>query len=175
MTTNDVLLHATQISRHYGDFIALHNVDLSVSRGEFVSVVGPNGAGKTTLVNVLTGLHQPTTGNVHFNGSNIAGVGAVDLATRGLARAFQLTSIFSRADSARNDRGLGMLIPEPALERFRPFIRQPQDQRYRGAYRRCIRPVAMARYQGRLLAARSSQAARRRQCFRAASESHVAG
>jgi len=42
MTTNDVLLHATQISRHYGDFIALHNVDLSVSRGEFVSVVGPN-------------------------------------------------------------------------------------------------------------------------------------
>lgn len=94
MNSSDVLLRAEQISRHYGDFVALQNVDLSVSRGEFVSVVGPNGAGKTTLVNVLTGLHQPTTGHVNFNGSNIAGVGAVDLATRGLARAFQLTSIF---------------------------------------------------------------------------------
>ena len=81
MMNNDVLLRAEQISRHYGDFIALQNVDLSVSRGEFVSVVGPNGAGKTTLVNVLTGLHQPTTGHVNFAGSNIAGVGAVDLAT----------------------------------------------------------------------------------------------
>lgn len=94
MNGGTALLHADGISRHYGDFIALQHVDLSVSPGEFVSVVGPNGAGKTTLVNVLTGLHKPTTGTVRFNGKDIAGVSAVDLATRGLARAFQLMSIF---------------------------------------------------------------------------------
>lgn len=94
MSQDKVLLQADNVSRHYGDFIALENVNLSVSAGEFVAVVGPNGAGKTTLVNVLTGLHKPTNGTVRFDGSDISGVSAVDLATRGLARAFQLMSVF---------------------------------------------------------------------------------
>lgn len=88
------LLLADNVSKHYGDFVALEGVSLSVSSGEFVSVVGPNGAGKTTLVNVLTGLHPPTKGAVHFDGQDIAGIDAVDLSTRGLARAFQLLSVF---------------------------------------------------------------------------------
>lgn len=94
MEPSKVLLRAEGISKHYGDFVALQGVDLSLSPGEFVSVVGPNGAGKTTLVNVLTGLHPPTRGKVSFAGKNIAGLNAVDLATRGLARAFQLQSVF---------------------------------------------------------------------------------
>ena len=94
MQREKMLLRAVNISRHYGDFRALEHVDLSLSTGEFVSVVGPNGAGKSTLVNVLTGLHQPTTGRVYFRGDDIAGVGAVELATCGLARAFQLANVF---------------------------------------------------------------------------------
>lgn len=94
MIKNKILLQADNISRHYGEFIALQNVDLSVCAGEFVAVVGPNGAGKTTLVNVLTGLHKPTNGTVRFDGNDISGVSAVDLATQGLARAFQLMSVF---------------------------------------------------------------------------------
>ncbi|GAO27475.1 branched-chain amino acid transporter ATP-binding protein [Alicycliphilus sp. B1] len=94
MSTPQVLLHATQVTKRYGDFVALSNVDLSLHGGEFVSVVGPNGAGKSTLVNVLTGLHKPSTGSVRFCGEDIAGVGPVELATRGLARAFQLVNVF---------------------------------------------------------------------------------
>jgi branched-chain amino acid transport system ATP-binding protein len=94
VSQDNVLLCAEKVSRHYGDFVALQDVDLSVSSGEIVSIVGPNGAGKTTLVNVLTGLHKPTAGKVSFEGRDIAGVSAVDLTTRGLARAFQLMSIF---------------------------------------------------------------------------------
>ncbi|HEY9396693.1 MAG TPA: ATP-binding cassette domain-containing protein [Burkholderiales bacterium] len=94
MKADQVLLAADNVSKYYGDFVALEGVSLSVSSGEFVSVVGPNGAGKTTLVNVLTGLHQPNKGAVHFAGQDIAGVSAVDLSTRGLARAFQLVSVF---------------------------------------------------------------------------------
>ena len=67
---------------------------LTVHEGERVSIVGPNGAGKTTLVNLLTGLLEPTAGEVLFKGKNIAGLGPVALADRGLARAFQLVQIF---------------------------------------------------------------------------------
>jgi branched-chain amino acid transport system ATP-binding protein len=88
------LLAAAGVTKRYGEFVALSNVDLSLSPGEFVSVVGPNGAGKSTLVNVLTGLLRPTAGSVHFRGENIAGIGSVELATRGLARSFQLVSVF---------------------------------------------------------------------------------
>jgi branched-chain amino acid transport system ATP-binding protein len=69
---------------------------MTVHEGELVSVVGPNGAGKTTLVNLLTGLLAPTEGEVQFMGKNIAGVGPVELADHGLARAFQLIQIFPK-------------------------------------------------------------------------------
>lgn len=88
------LLTATGVTKRYGAFTALDSVDLSLSKGEFLSVVGPNGAGKSTLVNVLTGLHRPSEGQVRFRGEDIAGVGPVELATRGLARAFQLVNVF---------------------------------------------------------------------------------
>jgi len=88
------LVETKGVSKHYGEFRALDDVTVSVAEGEFVSIVGPNGAGKTTLVNLLTGLLVPTKGEVRFKGSNIAGVGPVKLAERGMARAFQLVQIF---------------------------------------------------------------------------------
>ena len=89
-----VLLEAKGVSKHYGEFRALDGVSVSVSDGELVAIVGPNGAGKTTLVNLLTGLLVPTSGTVYFKGRDIAGVGPVTLAERGMARAFQLVQIF---------------------------------------------------------------------------------
>jgi branched-chain amino acid transport system ATP-binding protein len=89
-----ILLQANKISVRYGAYQALRDVSLHVGAGEFISVVGPNGAGKTTLVNVLTGLLKPTSGSVSFQGSNIAGIGPVELARRGMARSFQLVNIF---------------------------------------------------------------------------------
>jgi branched-chain amino acid transport system ATP-binding protein len=88
------LIETKGVSKHYGELSALEDVSVAVREGEFVSVVGPNGAGKTTLVNVLTGLLVPTKGEVFFKGANIAGVGPVVLARRGMARTFQLVQIF---------------------------------------------------------------------------------
>jgi branched-chain amino acid transport system ATP-binding protein len=88
------LLETKGVSKHFGAFCALEDVSVAVGDGEFVSVVGPNGAGKTTLVNLLTGLLMPTKGEVFFKGVNIAGVGPVALANRGMARTFQLVQIF---------------------------------------------------------------------------------
>ena len=88
------LIETVGVGKSYGDFVALDGVTLCVSEGELVSIVGPNGAGKTTLVNVLTGLLKPTAGVVRFKGRDIAGIGPVMLAKRGMARAFQLVHIF---------------------------------------------------------------------------------
>jgi branched-chain amino acid transport system ATP-binding protein len=88
------LLETRQVSKTFGSFRALDDVSIAVNAGELVSVVGPNGAGKTTLVNLLTGLMAPTSGDVLFMGKSIAGVGPVELADHGLARAFQLIQIF---------------------------------------------------------------------------------
>jgi branched-chain amino acid transport system ATP-binding protein len=90
------LLETREVSKSYGPLRAIEKVSIAVHEGELVSVVGPNGAGKTTLVNLLTGLLEPTSGEVLFMGRNIAGAGPVTLADRGLARAFQLIQIFPK-------------------------------------------------------------------------------
>ena len=87
------LLQARDVRMFYGTFCALDGVSLSIEAGQFVSIIGPNGAGKTTLVNVLTGL-APTSGSVRFKGVDVAGLGPVRLARLGMARSFQLVSVF---------------------------------------------------------------------------------
>ena len=88
------LIETRHVSKKFGAFVALDDVSLAIGEGEIVAVVGPNGAGKTTLVNLLTGQLTPSAGEVFFKGLNIAGVGPVELAERGMARAFQLVQIF---------------------------------------------------------------------------------
>jgi len=94
MSAATPLIETVGVGKAYGSFVALDDVSLTVADGELVSIVGPNGAGKTTLVNVLTGLLKPTRGVVRFKGEDIAGIGPVKLAARGMARAFQLVHIF---------------------------------------------------------------------------------
>src|SRR6201987_6382297 len=88
------LFETISVSKAFGVFKALSDISFSVSEGEFVSIVGPNGAGKTTPVNFVTGLLRPTAGEVRFLGRDIAGIGPVELARRGMSRAFQLVNIF---------------------------------------------------------------------------------
>jgi branched-chain amino acid transport system ATP-binding protein len=90
------LLETRNVTKAFGEFRALEGVDIAISAGELVCVIGPNGAGKTTLVNLLTGLLQPTSGDVLFMGKSISGMGPVKLADAGLARSFQLIAIFPR-------------------------------------------------------------------------------
>jgi branched-chain amino acid transport system ATP-binding protein len=89
-----IILEAKNVSKHYGSYRALQEVNMCFYDDEMVAIVGPNGAGKTTLVNVMTGLLKPTTGDVMFRGASIAGLGPVKLAKLGMSRAFQLVHIF---------------------------------------------------------------------------------
>jgi branched-chain amino acid transport system ATP-binding protein len=89
-----MILQAHDIRKYYGEFCALDGVSLHIDGGEFVSIIGPNGAGKTTLINVLTGLLRPSAGRVYFKGQEITGVGPMRLSRLGIARSFQLVTIF---------------------------------------------------------------------------------
>jgi len=89
------LLEVRGLVRRFGGLTAVNAVDLQVGEGELLSVIGPNGAGKTTLFNLVTGLDKPDAGQVHFDGHDITGLPAQQLAQRGLARTFQHGRVFA--------------------------------------------------------------------------------
>lgn len=122
----NLLLEARNVSKSYGAFQALENVNMSVHENELISVVGPNGAGKTTLVNLFTGLLSPTSGEVLFMGKNIAGVGPVALADRGMARAFQLIQIFPKLTVAET---IAAAVISRQKKRWRLVARLSSDWR----------------------------------------------
>src|SRR4051794_25686645 len=88
------ILQAAGVRKFYGAFCALDGVSLMIGEGEHVSIIGPNGAGKTTLVNVLTGLVPASAGTVAFKGHDVGQLDPVRLSRLGMARSFQLVSIF---------------------------------------------------------------------------------
>ncbi|MGJ7612922.1 MULTISPECIES: ABC transporter ATP-binding protein [unclassified Variovorax] len=89
------LLEIKGLVRRFGGLTAVNAVDLHVDEGELLSVIGPNGAGKTTLFNLVTGLDKPDEGQVLFDGQDITGLPAQQLAQRGLARTFQHGRVFA--------------------------------------------------------------------------------
>jgi branched-chain amino acid transport system ATP-binding protein len=88
------VLRVESLSKNFGGVHALQNIFLSVEKGEKLAIIGPNGAGKTTLFNVLNGKLPPTGGRIFFFGQDITTMPTHRRASLGLARTFQLTSLF---------------------------------------------------------------------------------
>lgn len=87
-------LRVISLSKNFGGVQALQNVSFSVEAGERLAIIGPNGAGKTTLFNVLNGQLSATTGKVFFFGQDISTMTTHRRAFLGLARTFQIISLF---------------------------------------------------------------------------------
>jgi branched-chain amino acid transport system ATP-binding protein len=90
----DVLLEVRGLTRSFGGLLATNRVDLDVREGETLAVIGPNGAGKTTLIGQLAGELRPDAGTIRFAGRDVTALAAPGRARLGLARSFQITSIF---------------------------------------------------------------------------------
>jgi branched-chain amino acid transport system ATP-binding protein len=110
------ILEAESLSKSFGAFEALRNVDLSIERGALHAVIGPNGAGKTTLFNVLTGQLRPTSGRVLFDGKPVQNLPAHRRAHLGMARSFQITSAFKELSVLENVR-LAAQAVSPSISR----------------------------------------------------------
>jgi branched-chain amino acid transport system ATP-binding protein len=89
-----VILETQGLTMEFRGFRALDGVDLRVEEGTIHAVIGPNGAGKTTLFNLLSGLLPPARGRIVFQGLEIAGRPPHQIARLGIARSFQITSVF---------------------------------------------------------------------------------
>ncbi|MEI6734139.1 MAG: branched-chain amino acid ABC transporter ATP-binding protein/permease [Comamonadaceae bacterium] len=97
-----VLLDAKQVLMQFGGLRALNMVDLQVVRGSIHGLIGPNGSGKSTMMNVLTGIYQPTSGQVQFNGLSVAGQTPSRIALSGIARTFQNVQLFGEMTATDN-------------------------------------------------------------------------
>jgi branched-chain amino acid transport system ATP-binding protein len=88
------ILVLTNLTKRFGGLVAVDNVSLHIKRGEVFALIGPNGAGKTTLFNNVTGLFQPSSGRVIFDGRDITGAKPHQVARAGIARTFQNIRLF---------------------------------------------------------------------------------
>jgi branched-chain amino acid transport system ATP-binding protein len=91
-----VLLRVEGVTKSFGGFVAVHEVSLTVERGQMASIIGPNGAGKSTLFNLITGHLAPERGRVFFDGREITGMPPHRICQFGMGRSFQRTNIFPR-------------------------------------------------------------------------------
>lgn len=92
----DPTLKVEGLTKSFGGVVATNNLFFDIEPGEIHAVIGPNGAGKTTLVAQLSGMLKPDAGNILFLGRDISGESAEARSHLGLARSFQITSIFRK-------------------------------------------------------------------------------
>jgi branched-chain amino acid transport system ATP-binding protein len=164
---SEILLQARAVTKNYGSFTAVADVDLDVRAGAVHSVIGPNGAGKTTLFHVLTGAVPITAGTIVVDGEDISRLPGYRRVRRGLARSFQVTSLFQNLPVRENLRvaaqgrtpwdvlrmwplrghaGEADRIVDDLLERFHlgPVMQRPAGLLSHGQQRRLEVAMAMA-------------------------------
>jgi simple sugar transport system ATP-binding protein len=85
----DYILEMRNISKSFGEVKALRDVDFAVARNEVVGLLGDNGAGKSTLIKIVTGYHQPDSGEVYFNGEEVEGLSVTEARQIGIETVYQ--------------------------------------------------------------------------------------
>jgi branched-chain amino acid transport system ATP-binding protein len=91
---NEPLLKVKDLSKNFGGLRAVNRINLELFPGDLAGLIGPNGAGKTTAFNLITGVYQPTEGQITFKGQEIGGVAPHIINQMGIARTFQNIRLF---------------------------------------------------------------------------------
>ena len=120
----DIIIQTQDLTRQFGGLVAVNGVNFSVRRGEVRGLIGPNGSGKTTLINLISGVYEPTSGKVLFNGEDISGWAPNRVAKKGIIRTLQIPRLFNSMTLLENmliprfsDFTLDYLKQRPAAER----------------------------------------------------------
>ena len=98
----NLILKASDILMQFGGLKAINHVSLQVERGTIHGLIGPNGSGKSTMMNVLTGIYQPTSGEIDFQGKTVIGRTSSQIALSGIARTFQNVQLFGEMTALQN-------------------------------------------------------------------------
>ncbi len=100
------LLQLDKATIRFGGLTAVSELDLAIGNTDLIGLIGPNGAGKTTAFNLITGVYQPTSGQISFNGQSIVGSKPYLITARGIARTFQNIRLFASLSVFDNVRAV---------------------------------------------------------------------
>lgn len=96
------MLEVKDVTKTFGELVAVRNVSFELEKGEILGLIGPNGAGKTTLFNCISGMYPVTSGQVVFNGTDITNLTPDKICKTGISRTFQLVRPFLRMSAIDN-------------------------------------------------------------------------
>jgi branched-chain amino acid transport system ATP-binding protein len=131
------ILETRNLTKDFAGFRAVDRVNLAFEEGQVHALVGPNGAGKTTLFNLLTGFLKPTAGEILIFGRDVTHLRPDEIARQGVARSFQITSLFDQLTVAEHvilalqsatNLGYRFWSSDRVLDRFRPRAMDLLDQ-----------------------------------------------
>jgi len=136
----EVLLHVESLSKSFGALRATDQVSLEAQAGETHAIIGPNGAGKTTLIGQLAGNLRPDSGRIRFAGEDITALSAPARSHRGLARSFQITSVYREFTALDN---VALAVQAHAGSSFRLWRPARADPRLRDPARAVLDEVGL--------------------------------
>ncbi|HSI73290.1 MAG TPA: ABC transporter ATP-binding protein [Fimbriimonas sp.] len=129
--TKTPLLELNAATIRFGGLIAVNKVSFKLNRGDLFGLIGPNGAGKTTCFNLITGVYKPTSGQVLFQGEDISGTPANQIARKGICRTFQNIRLFKALSVLENVVTAGFLRHRTglfgALAYLPPAIKETEE------------------------------------------------
>src|ERR1700741_4123642 len=137
----DALLEIEGLSKRFGGVVASDDVTLALPAGELHAIIGPNGAGKTTLIGQLTGEIAPDAGRIHFAGHDITALPVHKRSQRGLARSFQITSLFNDFKALDN---VALAVQAHAGHSFHFWRDVRRETELREPARAALEPVGLA-------------------------------
>jgi len=96
------MLQVTGLTKRFGGFTAVSNVDFALGEGEILGLIGPNGSGKSTTFNLIAGAYAPSAGSIRFRGEELAGLPPAGVCHKGIGRTFQIPRPFRRLSILEN-------------------------------------------------------------------------
>jgi branched-chain amino acid transport system ATP-binding protein len=140
LTVSEPLLQIENLNKRFGGVVASDNIALAVETAELHAVIGPNGAGKTTLIAQLSGELTPDTGHIRFDGVDITRSPPWRRSLQGIARSFQITSVFPDLTALDN---VALAVQAHAGHSFHFWRNARKDERLRAPARALITRVGL--------------------------------
>jgi branched-chain amino acid transport system ATP-binding protein len=134
------MLEVRGLVKNFGALRATDGIDFDVAEGETHAVIGPNGAGKTTFISQLAGNLRPDAGRIRFGGEDITGATAPQRVRRGLARSFQITSVYKEFSALQN---VALAVQANAGHSFRFWKDARKDDELRLPAKKILQDVGL--------------------------------
>jgi branched-chain amino acid transport system ATP-binding protein len=141
------LMRVENISKYFGNLVAVDDISMTIESGEVLAVIGPNGAGKTTFFNLISGFLQPSSGRIIFDGENVTKLLPARRVWRGIVRTFQITEIFPELSVGDN---LRIAVEAAWGFRLKPWLSGSDNRKILGQISSLLEQGGLAARAGRL-------------------------